>query len=179
MAILFRHADRRYGFTWASGAQPAARWHDDGDGPVQYLASTPEGAWAEFLRHEEITDPYELDGVTRRVWAIEVPDELVENAVAVPVSKRVATGDPGTYPACRAAAAAQVAAGTTVLKAPSSALDEERGHLSVDGALNVGSARPAFNYVVFEPGQGWVGWMCHDTGAPDPDLLDRVRPLHP
>jgi hypothetical protein len=48
---------------WEAASQPAARWHADGEGPAQYLADTPVGAWAEFLRHEGITDEADLSGV--------------------------------------------------------------------------------------------------------------------
>jgi hypothetical protein len=46
--MLFRHTDPRFPFLWESTDQPPARWHDRGEGPVQYLADTPDGAWAEF-----------------------------------------------------------------------------------------------------------------------------------
>src|SRR5436190_1844945 len=73
--IAFRHADPRFPFLWESAAQPAARWHDDGDGPVQYFADTPNGAWADFLRHEAIVDPDDLATIQRAIWAVEIPDE--------------------------------------------------------------------------------------------------------
>jgi hypothetical protein len=63
--IVYRHADTRLPFLWESSEQPAARWHGDGEGPVQYFSATPDGAWAEFLRHEEITEPSDLEGVRR------------------------------------------------------------------------------------------------------------------
>ena len=53
--ILYRHADPRFPFLWESSEQPPARWHDSNEGPVHYFADTPDGAWAEFLRHEGIT----------------------------------------------------------------------------------------------------------------------------
>ena len=55
--IVFRQADPRYPFLWSDPAQPAARWHGEAEGPAHYFADTPDGAWAELLRHEEITDP--------------------------------------------------------------------------------------------------------------------------
>ena len=70
--IAFRHCDRRWPFLWESAVQPQARWHGEGEGPVQYLADTPDGAWAEFLRHEEITDEADLAGVSRALWAVSV-----------------------------------------------------------------------------------------------------------
>ena len=66
--IGFRHADPRYPFLWEGAGQPAARWHAAGDGPAHYFCDTPDGAWAEFLRHEEISDPDDFgDHPTRPV----------------------------------------------------------------------------------------------------------------
>ena len=69
----FRHCDPRFGFLWTTPAQPAARWHGHGEGPANYFADTPSGAWAEFLRHEGIVDPEDLAGVRRSLWAVELP----------------------------------------------------------------------------------------------------------
>jgi hypothetical protein len=74
--IVYRHADPRFPFLLESTDQPPARWHAAGEGPVQYFADTADGAWAEFLRHEGITDPAELVNVRRALWAIELPDDL-------------------------------------------------------------------------------------------------------
>jgi len=71
--LWFRNADRRWPFLWEDSSQPPARWHGPGEGPAQYLADTPDGAWAEFLRHEEIIDPADVSGVRRHLWAIELP----------------------------------------------------------------------------------------------------------
>ena len=54
--IVFRQTDHRYPFLWESAEQPPGRWHGAGEGPAHYCADTPDGAWAEFLRHEEIGD---------------------------------------------------------------------------------------------------------------------------
>lgn len=54
--IAYRNSDPRYWQLSVLSTQPAARWHGTGEGPAHYFADTPTGAWAEFLRHEEITD---------------------------------------------------------------------------------------------------------------------------
>ena len=46
--IGYRHSDPRYPFLWEDNAQPAARWHGDGQGPVHYLADTPTGGPVTF-----------------------------------------------------------------------------------------------------------------------------------
>ena len=50
--IVFRHTDPRFPFLWESADQPGGRWNEAGEGPVNTFADTPEGAWAELLRHE-------------------------------------------------------------------------------------------------------------------------------
>jgi RES domain-containing protein len=62
--IAFRHADRRFPFLWEGSGQPAGRWNATGDSPIHYFADTPDGAWAEFLRHEGITSPEDLATIT-------------------------------------------------------------------------------------------------------------------
>ena len=103
MSVGFRHVDHRYPFLWETAAQPPGRWHANGEGPCQYLANTPDGAWAEFLRHEEITDPADLPGIARSLWAIEVPDEALAGAHHPALDTTAApdmTGDPSpTRPA--------------------------------------------------------------------------------
>ena len=43
------------------------------------FAQTWDGL-AELLRHEEITDPEDLPGITRSLWAVDVPDPVLAGA---------------------------------------------------------------------------------------------------
>jgi hypothetical protein len=115
--ILYRHAPSGRPFLWETADQPPARWHAANDGPVQYLADTPTGAWAEFIRHEEITTAEELAGVDRAIWAVEVPDAAVEAAVEPALPGAITTGGVHTYVACREEARRLRAAGTAGLGA--------------------------------------------------------------
>src|ERR1700730_7769821 len=90
--IWYRHADPRYPFLWESSEQPPARWHGEGEGPAHYLSDTAEGAWAEYLRHEEITDLEDLPGIRRSIWAVEVPDGELAAAAVVPRAPTVLGG---------------------------------------------------------------------------------------
>ena len=74
--IVFRHAPVGLPFLWESAGQPPGRWHGVEEGPAQYFASSPDAAWAEFVRHEEITDPADLVDVRRAFWAVSLPDEM-------------------------------------------------------------------------------------------------------
>ncbi|MGH2596008.1 MAG: RES family NAD+ phosphorylase [Actinomycetota bacterium] len=171
--IVFRHADTRFPFLWESEDQPAARWHDDGEGPVQYLSETPDGAWAEFLRHEEITEPSDLEGITRAMWAVDAPEsDLPEPALAVDVL----TGGPGTYSACRGEARRLRDAGEIGLSAPSAALlPETPSGWRVEGGMQPGAARDERTIVLFGRRPALTGWAACATGRPRTDLLARVR----
>src|SRR5450631_3827997 len=72
--IAFRQVDARFPFLWEDASQPAGRWHGEGEGPAHYFADTPDGAWAEFLRHEDIDDPADLKTIRRQMWAVEIGD---------------------------------------------------------------------------------------------------------
>jgi RES domain len=171
--IVFRQADARYPFVWESADQPPARWHAPGDGPAHYFADTPDGAWAEFLRHEEITDPADLATVRRRMWAIEIPDEP---GVPVRLAHAVLTGGPATYARCQAAAARLRAAGARRLIAPSAALLDggAAGTIVHDGPQR-GAPRDGVVIVLFGAPDGLLGWTAGDAARPLEDLLPRVR----
>ena len=173
--IVYRHADARFPFLWETDAQPPARWHGAGEGPVAYFADTPDGAWAEFLRHEEITDPADLEGVVRSVWAIELP-ESPSTRPRLPAE--VLSGGLDSYPACQEEARRLRAKGATGLVAPSAAVRSgTRSGFRTDGGLRPGPARTERVHVVFGAQPGLVGWSACAEGRPRADLLPRVRPL--
>jgi hypothetical protein len=172
--IVFRQADPRYPFLWSHASQPAARWHADGDGPAHYFADTPDGAWAELLRHEEITSPEDAATLRRAMWAIDIGD-----APLVPVSlpARVLTGDRSTYRACEEHASAQRARGARRLTAPSAALvpGGAAGREIANGRERPAPSRDGRVIVVFGPPDGLMGWQVVERGAPPPGVLSRVR----
>src|SRR5262245_35532358 len=130
--IVFRQADPRYPFLWSDESQPAGRWHGDGEGPAHYFADTPDGAWAELLRHEEITDPGDAATLRRALWAVEIGEAPAE---AVSIDVRTATGGRESYESCQAHARTLRAAGARRLVAPSAALipDSAGGRAIVNG----------------------------------------------
>jgi hypothetical protein len=169
----FRQSDYRFPFFWDLSTQSAARWHADGEGPVQYLADTPDGAWAEFLRHEGITEVVDLEGVRRSLWAIEVVDEA--ELVARPdLDHATLHGDMSSYPACQAEARRLRAGDATALEAPSAALAEgAAGGVCVRGGLVDGPPRDGRVLALFGPRPSLCGWRC----ALDCTLEDRVLRL--
>jgi len=169
----FRHADSRYPFLWEDSSQPAARWHADGEGPAQYLAETSDGAWAEFVRHEEITDAADLAGVARSMWSVELPADI---DTAERLDPPFARGGVETYPACQKLAAAHRAAGATMLSVPSAAVVHggARGQVT-DGGLREASDLPARNWVLFGAHPNLRGWRVVEGGAPPSRVLTLAR----
>ena len=174
--ILYRHADPRFPFLWESVGQPPARWHGPAEGPVQYFADTPDGAWAEFLRHEGIREESEVANVRRALWAVQVPDDMP--AQAPELSAAVLTGGTATYERCRMEARRLRRRGATALRAPSAALTAGAAHgWKLDGVLRPAPDRDGIVFVVFGARPAFVGWMAASAAHPRPDLLHRVRHL--
>lgn len=174
----FRHSDPRFGFLWATPAQPAARWHGQGEGPVNYFADTPTGAWAEFLRHEGIVDPEDLAGVRRSLWVVELP----AGRYASPTLPAEQTeGGLATYQACQAEARRLRAAGATRLQTRSAALHGGRAHgwLSRGGGAEPSPVPRDGMVCVLFGHLDLVGWLAVDAGSPPAVVLDLVRPLEP
>jgi hypothetical protein len=171
--IAYRHADRRYPFFWEGAGQPAARWHDAGDPPTQYLSDTPDGAWAEFLRHEEITDVGDLPTIRRAIWAVDLgATSLAESGLA----RRAVTGGPKSYPACRAEARRLRDRGARGLVAVSAALRPGgAGGWRVQGGLRRGAPRDGKTIVLFGERSDLAGWKACDEGRPGAELLEVVH----
>lgn len=172
--MAFRHADSRFPPLWESDAQPAARWHAAQQGPVQYFADTPDGAWAEFLRHEEITDPADLETIERAVWVIETPDEGYADVDLPPA---VLTGGLDTYADCQEEARRLRAAKAPGIQARSAALKSGgAAGWRVETGVQPGPARDGWVRVLFGPRPDLVGWRAA-VGRPSADLLSHVRHL--
>jgi hypothetical protein len=171
--IGFRHADPRYPFLWEDTSQPAARWHGAKEGPAHYFCDTPDGAWAEFLRHEEITDPEDVATIRRALWAVELGDEPSREP---DLPLKTLTGGPETYSRCQAEARRLRRLGAVRIVAPSAALlpGAARGW-RVDGGLQPGPPRDGKVIVLFGSRPNVIGWAVTSEGRPGTDLLSRVR----
>jgi len=171
--IVFRQVDARYPFLWEDARQPAARWHADTDGPAHYFADTPDGAWAEFLRHEEITDPRDLPTIRRRMWAVDIGDAEL---LPVDLPESTLTGGRDSYAACQQAAAALRAQGATRLVARTAALVAGGARpVRVAGGERAAEPRDGHTIVIFGPAGDLPGWIAADEAAPAADLIERVH----
>lgn len=171
--ILYRHNDNRYPFLWEDATQPSARWHRVGEGPAQYFAGTPGGAWAEFLRHEEISEEADLEGVSRALWAVEVGDP---DTSAPKLPEVLSRGGRDSYPACQDEAARLRADGATALVAKSAALRDGRaGGWRVELGFREGPRADGMTFVLFGTQPDVVGWLVVDRGRPPVETLTAVR----
>lgn len=175
--IVFRVCDSRFPFLWtaANGAhQRAARWHSQGEGPVQYFADTPAGAWAELLRHEEITDLRDLSGISARIWAVRLDDGVEARVPELPLAAM--QSDTKGYETCREEARRLRAIGAIRLLAPSAALKPGCAASCRVGptGLRRGESRDGNVIVHFGPLPEAEGW-CAAEGRPPRESIDLVR----
>jgi len=176
--IWFRTCDDRWPFLWDGASQPPGRWHGEGEGPVQYVADTPDGAWAEFLRHEEITDPADLEGVARGIWAVDVAMDD-ERARRPALDAATLRGGLDSYASCQKEARRLRERGATAVEAPSAALlpGGAGGQTVRDGALSEARRRDGHVLSLFGPRPGVRGWRCALAARPHVRLLALVRHL--
>jgi hypothetical protein len=173
--IGYRHCDPRFPFLWEGPGQPPSRWQA-GDGPTLHtFADTPDGAWAEFIRHEEIRDAKDLELVRRALWVVDLGDGRV---VQVDLPHRVSTGGVESYPACQKAARQLAERGVKRFEAPSAALAPKgAAGWRVEGGLTPGAPRDGKVIVLVGAQPKLVGWAAARPGRPGPELLPRVRHL--
>lgn len=176
--IVFRHADPRVPFLWEDARQPPARWHAEHEGPAHYFADTPDGAWAELIRHEEIRDAEDLATLRRTIWAVEIPD--AEPAAQPEMPRDLMTGGRESYPVCRDAARALRAQGATRIDVPSAALVDGGAHgHRVEAGLKAAPPRDGRTIVLYGPRPTLVAWRAVYHGRPHHDLLSRIRHFSP
>ncbi len=175
--IVYRHCDPRFPFLWEGREQGAGRWNAEGSSvPVQYFADTPDGAWAEFLRHEEITTEAELANIRRAMWAVELPDLF--DLVKPSLPDQVVTGGLDTYHACQDEADRLRSSGAVGLRVASAALVPSAAHgWRVSDGLQPAPDRDGFVLALFGPQPELIGWLTCREGRPSADLLAHVRPL--
>lgn len=174
--IVFRQADPRYPLLWSSARQPPGRWHGPGEGPAHYFADTPDGAWAELLRHEEITTAEDAATLRRALWAVDVGEAEGER---VRLPHAALHGGPESWPRCQAAARRARARGVLRLQASAAALlpGGASGWRVEAGRTTRSSARDGRVIVSFESADAFLAWPVVDAGAPPTHVLQHVRHL--
>jgi RES domain-containing protein len=69
--LAFRQTDYDVPF-WARSNSHPGRWNRPGDPSTQYWSLHPDGAWAEFLRQEELTAADDVDALRRPIWVCRI-----------------------------------------------------------------------------------------------------------
>lgn len=70
--VAFRYSSYDVPF-WVRPNSRAGRWNSPGDPPTQYWSLTPDGAWAELVRFEDLRSESELDEVRIATWVCRLP----------------------------------------------------------------------------------------------------------
>lgn len=173
--IVFRCTPLSYPlyFLWESANQPPGRWHGAEEGPVHYFTDTPDGAWAELLRHEEIRDPADLAGIRAALWAVEIDDSL-DNKPKLPID--ILTGGQETWSLCQEEARRLRGKGVKRLVASSAALLPGCAHgWRAKVGIQPGPRRDGRVIILFEPQSNLIGWVATKEGRPDERLLPCIR----
>lgn len=175
MITAYRQGPPGFPYVWEEENRSAARWNALGDGPTQYFANCPDAAWAEFLRHECIDDPTDLQGIERTVWAVEIDDS---NLVESSLSSEVLLGSLDSYAVCHHEAQRLRTQGEKGISAPSAALrHSSAAPWHVDSGLQLSAMRDARTFVFFGLQPTIEAWKVVEIGRPGSELLDRIRPL--
>ena len=171
--IAFRHVDQRFPFLREESGNGDGRWNRKGE-LTHYFADTPDGAWAEFLRHENISDPADLAYVRRSIWAVDIGAEPPE---LDGLTREIATGDSKVHKRQRDLFLNYVKrSGKKEFSAPSAALQPGGAcGWRVDGGLTPGPSRDGKVFVLYGSRPDLVGWAATVDGRPPEDLLGRVR----
>jgi RES domain-containing protein len=182
LQLGFRVCDRRYPFLWSGAGQGSGRWNRTGDQPVHYLASTPTVAWAEWIRHQEITDPGDLAGVAAALWAVLIPQEWGAkelDSVALHLDQVLETSPPAQE--ARLALVGHLKKqGAQGLLAPTAALHDSDRVLPAVRVSNGSEqpdrlAMPAQVILLWCEARVLPGWCCVPEGRPGAELLPLVR----
>lgn len=157
---------------WVRANTTDERWHGAGDGTTQYLSATPDGAWAELIRNENLRSDADLSLVSMPLWQVQVEQAHIADYGDFETAER-AGFDPefliaDDHSACRAEGRRLKAAGFAGVLYPSAALPGEQ-NLALFGPrilLPWGTPRRLASGI---PGVQLA------TGAPPTHLLPRAR----
>lgn len=174
--VAFRYCSYDVPF-WVRPNTRPGRWHLAGTEPTQYWSLTPEGAWAELIRYEELVTEEELDEIRTAMWVCRLPRmglaDLTDDAVRdrYNLTDKDLTAD--AWDACQRAAVAIRREARGVL-APSAVLADTlnvslfgpRRVIAFQRSPTLASAIPGAIAAIGRPPRGLVGRVQRRTHYP-------------
>lgn len=149
---------------------------------MHYLANTPTVAWAEWIRHQEIEDPADLEGVSAALWAVLIPAHWIDKDLQpVKMTTELVLGTTPEAEIARLALVDQLKAqGAQGLLAPTAALhrsDVVSPCVRVMGGEQRRDELPVAANVILLwcNAEHLSGWCCVPEGRPGVELLPLVR----
>jgi hypothetical protein len=123
--VAFRYSNYDTPF-WAGPNTDPGRWHTAGSVATQYLSLTPDGAWAELIRHEDLKTEAAVAEVRTQIWVVRINQARIADYSTF--TKAEQAGFPpdalvsDDYTVCQAEGARLRAAGYAGVIAPSASL---------------------------------------------------------
>lgn len=179
--VAFRYSDYDVPF-WVRPNSRAGRWHVTGDPPTQYWSTTPDGAWAELIRAEELTREDELDLLRMPMWVCRIPClglvDLREAAAQQRLGLTAADLMSEDWSKCQEAAAELRGTARGVIT-PSAAIDGAsnvtlfgaRRAIDFEHQPRLAAAVPSAVVAHGRPRPGLIPLVHHRTSYPHPTLF--------
>jgi hypothetical protein len=168
---FFRYSSYDVPF-WVRANTTNERWHLSGDGSMQYLSATTDGAWAELIRNENLRSEPDLSLVAMPLWQAKIEQTHIADYHDFDTAERAGFNPEALIhddqSACQEEGRRLRLAGFAGVLYPSSALPGEE-NLALFGPkipLPWGSPRRLVSGI---PASKLT------VGAPPSDLLPRVR----
>jgi RES domain-containing protein len=162
---------------WVRPNTHAQRWNASLEGPTQYWSSTPDGAWAEHIRFNDIRTEAELDEVRIPVWVCRLSSigllDLREAEVRHRYDLTLGDVTADDWSACQRAATVMRAQGVRGILSPSVALANAinialfgpRRAIGLDRRPALASAVPAAIVAIGRPPKKLVDRVIRRTSA--------------
>jgi RES domain-containing protein len=123
--VAFRYSSYDVPF-WVRPNTLAQRWNLALEGPTQYWSLTPDAAWAELIRFNELTTEGELDNVRIPIWVCRLPSmgliDLRQPDARDRYRLTISDLTAEDWSACQSAATAMRSEGVRGILSPSAAL---------------------------------------------------------
>lgn len=174
--VGFRYSSYDVPF-WVRPNTHAQRWNASLEAPTQYWSLTPDGAWAEHIRFNDIRTEAELDEVRVPIWACRLPSigllDLRDPGVRERYGLKHSDLTAAEWSPCQLAATAMRAHGVRGILSPSPVLADAtnvtlfgpRRAIAFETRPALASAVPAAIVAIGRPPRRLVDRVIHRTSS--------------